>query len=60
MLSYTFWPSRQGLLPMNICVGASNSFWTSPMKDRVTPGRLPKEAPSSADLAKTYALEAGE
>ena len=34
-------------------------FWTSPLKDRVTAGRLPKEAPTSADLAKTYALEAG-
>jgi alkanesulfonate monooxygenase SsuD/methylene tetrahydromethanopterin reductase-like flavin-dependent oxidoreductase (luciferase family) len=37
-----------------------NRFWTSPLDKRVTAGRLPKEAPTSADLAKTYALEAGE
>jgi len=37
-----------------------NRFWTSPLKDRVTAGSLPKQAPSAADLAKTYALEAGE
>jgi hypothetical protein len=37
-----------------------NRFWTTPLKDRVPAGRLPKEAPSAADLAKTYALEAGE
>jgi alkanesulfonate monooxygenase SsuD/methylene tetrahydromethanopterin reductase-like flavin-dependent oxidoreductase (luciferase family) len=35
-----------------------NRFWTSPLDKRVTAGRLPKEAPTSADLAKTYALEA--
>ena len=32
-----------------------NRFWTSPLDKRVTAGRLPKEAPTSADLAKTYA-----
>jgi alkanesulfonate monooxygenase SsuD/methylene tetrahydromethanopterin reductase-like flavin-dependent oxidoreductase (luciferase family) len=37
-----------------------NRFWTTPLDKRVTSGRLPKEAPSAADLAKTYALEAGE
>ena len=37
-----------------------NRFWTSPLKDRVTAGGLPKQAPTSAELAKTYALEAGE
>ncbi|MBS0361373.1 MAG: LLM class flavin-dependent oxidoreductase [Proteobacteria bacterium] len=37
-----------------------NRFWTSPLKDQVTAGRLPKEAPTAADLKKTYALEAGE
>ncbi len=35
-----------------------NRFWTTPLEKRVTSGRLPKEAPTSADLAKTYALEA--
>ena len=37
-----------------------NRFWTTPLDKRVTAGRLPKAAPTSADLAKTYALEAGE
>ncbi len=37
-----------------------NRFWTTPLDKRVSAGRLPKEAPTSADLAKTYALEAGE
>ena len=32
-----------------------NRFWTTPLDKRVTAGRLPKEAPTSADLAKTYA-----
>jgi alkanesulfonate monooxygenase SsuD/methylene tetrahydromethanopterin reductase-like flavin-dependent oxidoreductase (luciferase family) len=35
-----------------------NRFWTSPLKDRVASGRLPAQAPTSADLAKTYAVEA--
>ncbi|HZZ68471.1 MAG TPA: LLM class flavin-dependent oxidoreductase [Phenylobacterium sp.] len=39
---------------------SDNRFWTTPLAKRVTSGRLPKEAPTSADLAKTYALEAGE
>jgi len=37
-----------------------NRFWTAPLDKRVTAGRLPKEAPTAADLRKTYALEAGE
>jgi alkanesulfonate monooxygenase SsuD/methylene tetrahydromethanopterin reductase-like flavin-dependent oxidoreductase (luciferase family) len=37
-----------------------NRFWTSPLEKRVTAGRLPKQAPSAAELATTYALEAGE
>jgi alkanesulfonate monooxygenase SsuD/methylene tetrahydromethanopterin reductase-like flavin-dependent oxidoreductase (luciferase family) len=37
-----------------------NRFWTTPLDKRVTAGRLPKEAPTAADLHKTYALEAGE
>jgi alkanesulfonate monooxygenase SsuD/methylene tetrahydromethanopterin reductase-like flavin-dependent oxidoreductase (luciferase family) len=37
-----------------------NRFWTTPLDRRVTSGRLPTEAPTSADLARTYALEAGE
>jgi alkanesulfonate monooxygenase SsuD/methylene tetrahydromethanopterin reductase-like flavin-dependent oxidoreductase (luciferase family) len=32
-----------------------NRFWTTPLKNRVTAGGLPKQAPSAADLAKTYA-----
>lgn len=32
-----------------------NRFWTSPLDKRVAAGRLPKEAPTGADLAKTYA-----
>ena len=32
-----------------------NRFWTTPLDKRVTAGRLPKEAPTSADLAKTSA-----
>ena len=35
-----------------------NRFWTSPLDERVTSGRLPKEAPTGAELAKTYAVEA--
>ena len=35
-----------------------NRFWTAPLKDRVTAGRLPLQAPTAADLAKTYAVEA--
>jgi len=35
-----------------------NRFWTSPLKDRVTSGCLPLQAPTSAELAKTYAVEA--
>jgi hypothetical protein len=35
-----------------------NRFWTTPLDKRVASGRLPKEAPTAADLAKTYALEA--
>lgn len=35
-----------------------NRFWTSPLKDRVTSGSLPKQAPTSAELAKTYGVEA--
>ncbi len=31
-----------------------NRFWTSPLDQRVTSGSLPKEAPTSAELAKTY------
>jgi alkanesulfonate monooxygenase SsuD/methylene tetrahydromethanopterin reductase-like flavin-dependent oxidoreductase (luciferase family) len=37
-----------------------NRFWTTPLDKRVTSGSLPKQAPTAADLAKTYALEAGE
>ncbi|MFI4964393.1 MAG: LLM class flavin-dependent oxidoreductase [Caulobacterales bacterium] len=33
-------------------------FWTTPLDKRVNAGRLPKDAPTGADLAKTYALEA--
>jgi alkanesulfonate monooxygenase SsuD/methylene tetrahydromethanopterin reductase-like flavin-dependent oxidoreductase (luciferase family) len=32
-----------------------NRFWTTPLKSRVTAGSLPKQAPTAADLAKTYA-----
>jgi len=35
-----------------------NRFWTTPLKNRVTSGSLPKQAPTSAELAKTYAVEA--
>ena len=35
-----------------------NRFWTTPLKNRVTAGSLPKQAPTSAELAKTYAVEA--
>ncbi|HEY0435543.1 MAG TPA: LLM class flavin-dependent oxidoreductase, partial [Phenylobacterium sp.] len=35
-----------------------NRFWTTPLANRVTSGRLPKEAPTSADLARTYGVEA--
>ena len=42
-----------------------NRFWTSPLDKRVASGSLPKQAPTAADLAKTYApiakeWEAGE
>lgn len=32
-----------------------NRFWTSPLDKRVAAGRLPNEAPTGAELAKTYA-----
>jgi len=32
-----------------------NRFWTTPLDRRVSAGRLPREAPTAADLAKTYA-----
>jgi alkanesulfonate monooxygenase SsuD/methylene tetrahydromethanopterin reductase-like flavin-dependent oxidoreductase (luciferase family) len=32
-----------------------NRFWTTPLKTRVTAGGLPRQAPTAADLAKTYA-----
>ncbi len=32
-----------------------NRFWTTPLKTRVTAGSLPRQAPTAADLAKTYA-----
>ena len=35
-----------------------NRFWTQPLKDRVTAGALPKQAPTHEDLLKTYAVEA--
>jgi alkanesulfonate monooxygenase SsuD/methylene tetrahydromethanopterin reductase-like flavin-dependent oxidoreductase (luciferase family) len=35
-----------------------NRFWTTPLKTRVSAGGLPKEAPTGAELAKTYAMEA--
>ena len=35
-----------------------NRFWTTPLSRRVTAGALPKQAPTSADLAKAYAVEA--
>jgi alkanesulfonate monooxygenase SsuD/methylene tetrahydromethanopterin reductase-like flavin-dependent oxidoreductase (luciferase family) len=35
-----------------------NRFWTTPLDKRVSSGRLPKEAPTGAELAKTYAVEA--
>lgn len=35
-----------------------NRFWTQPLDKRVTAGRLPKDAPTSAELARTYAVEA--
>jgi len=35
-----------------------NRFWTQPLKDRVTAGALPKQAPTREDLLKTYAVEA--
>ena len=39
---------------------ADNRFWTTPLEKRLASGRLPREAPTSADLAKTYALEASD
>ena len=35
-----------------------NRFWTQPLKDRVIAGSLPKQAPTSAELAATYGVEA--
>jgi alkanesulfonate monooxygenase SsuD/methylene tetrahydromethanopterin reductase-like flavin-dependent oxidoreductase (luciferase family) len=35
-----------------------NRFWTTPLEKRVTSGRLPKEAPTGAELARTYGVEA--
>jgi alkanesulfonate monooxygenase SsuD/methylene tetrahydromethanopterin reductase-like flavin-dependent oxidoreductase (luciferase family) len=35
-----------------------NRFWTTPLAKRVTSGSLPKQAPTGAELAKTYAVEA--
>ena len=35
-----------------------NRFWTQPLKTRVTSGSLPKQAPTSAELAATYGVEA--
>ena len=32
-----------------------NRFWTTPLAKRVTSGSLPKEAPTAASLARTYA-----
>jgi alkanesulfonate monooxygenase SsuD/methylene tetrahydromethanopterin reductase-like flavin-dependent oxidoreductase (luciferase family) len=32
-----------------------NRFWTTPLKTRVPAGSLPRQAPTAADLAKTYA-----
>jgi alkanesulfonate monooxygenase SsuD/methylene tetrahydromethanopterin reductase-like flavin-dependent oxidoreductase (luciferase family) len=34
-----------------------NRFWTTPLDKRVAAGRLPKEAPTGAELARTYAVE---
>jgi alkanesulfonate monooxygenase SsuD/methylene tetrahydromethanopterin reductase-like flavin-dependent oxidoreductase (luciferase family) len=35
-----------------------NRFWTTPLEKRVTSGSLPKEAPTGAELARTYGVEA--
>ena len=35
-----------------------NRFWTAPLDQRVTPGSLPREAPTSASLAATYGVTA--
>ena len=35
-----------------------NRFWTTPLDQRVTPGSLPREAPTSASLAATYGVTA--
>ena len=35
-----------------------NRFWTQPLKNRVTSGSLPKQAPTRAELAATYGVEA--
>ncbi len=35
-----------------------NRFWTTPLDKRVASGRLPKEAPTGAELARTYGVEA--
>jgi alkanesulfonate monooxygenase SsuD/methylene tetrahydromethanopterin reductase-like flavin-dependent oxidoreductase (luciferase family) len=35
-----------------------NRFWTTPLEKRVTSGRLPKDAPTGAELARTYGVEA--
>jgi alkanesulfonate monooxygenase SsuD/methylene tetrahydromethanopterin reductase-like flavin-dependent oxidoreductase (luciferase family) len=35
-----------------------NRFWTTPLERRVTSGSLPKQAPTGAELAATYGVEA--
>jgi alkanesulfonate monooxygenase SsuD/methylene tetrahydromethanopterin reductase-like flavin-dependent oxidoreductase (luciferase family) len=35
-----------------------NRFWTTPLEKRVTSGSLPKQAPTGAELAATYGVEA--
>jgi alkanesulfonate monooxygenase SsuD/methylene tetrahydromethanopterin reductase-like flavin-dependent oxidoreductase (luciferase family) len=35
-----------------------NRFWTTPLKDRVAAGGLPKQAPTREQLLSTYAVEA--
>jgi hypothetical protein len=35
-----------------------NRFWTTPLKDRVAAGSLPKQAPTREQLMATYAVEA--
>ena len=45
-------PKLRDLFPEH---AADNRFWTSPLANRVASGQLPKTAPTSAELAKTYA-----